>query len=236
MVLTSRAPSKLLWAAEDPRAAWMVATWWRHRATMAAVPRGDGRAVMLLPGLFNGDRSNIVLRRYLTRLGYRAQGWGLGRNLGVRTVGTDADRLIARVAVLAAEAGPVTLIGVSLGGIMARLVAHRRPDLVRAVITVASPYAGSGTGDQCLAAVRMDHGRAAGRPRRHRAQYGDRATAPGPRDRDLEPQRWAGRGRDLPRRRGPIGRGAQRPSGRAVEARGAGRGRSSAERRRWITR
>jgi pimeloyl-ACP methyl ester carboxylesterase len=138
------APAKSLWAAEVPRAAWMVATRWRHRAALAAAPPGDGRPVMLLPGLFNTDRSNIVLRRYLTRLGYRAEGWGLGRNLGVRSVGTDARRLIARVEAVAAQAGPVTLIGVSLGGIMARLVAHERPDLVREVITVSSPFAGSG--------------------------------------------------------------------------------------------
>lgn len=111
---------------------------------LAAAPPGDERAVMVLPGLFNSDRSNIVIRRFLNRLGYRAHGWGLGRNLGVRTVGLNAERLIARVEALAAAEGPVTLIGVSLGGIMARLVAHTRPELVREVITVASPYAGSG--------------------------------------------------------------------------------------------
>ncbi len=139
-----RPPSKVLWAAELPRAAWMVATWLRHRRALASAPRGDGRAVMLLPGLFNSDRSNFVLRRFLTGLGYRAQGWGLGRNLGVRTVGTDGERLIAAVEALAAGAGPVTLVGVSLGGILARLVAHRRPELVREVVTIASPFAGSG--------------------------------------------------------------------------------------------
>ncbi|MDP1027398.1 alpha/beta hydrolase [Sphingomonas sp. KR1UV-12] len=138
------APSKALWAAEVPRAAWMAATWWRHRAALDAAPRGDGRPVLLLPGLFNSDRSNAVMRRYLVRLGYRAEGWGLGRNLGAKTVGGDAERLIARVEQVARMHGPVTLIGVSLGGIMARLVAHERPDLVREVVTVSSPFAGSG--------------------------------------------------------------------------------------------
>ena len=99
---------------------------------------------MLLPGLLNTDRSNAVLRRYLARLGYDAHGWGLGRNAGARTIGPDGERLIERVAALAARAGPVTLIGVSLGGMIARLVAHRRPELVREVITIASPYAGPG--------------------------------------------------------------------------------------------
>lgn len=98
---------------------------------------------MLLPGLFNTDRSNAILRRHLGRLGHDAHGWELGRNLGARTIGRDGHRLIARVAALADRIGePVALVGVSLGGMMARLIAHRRPDLVRQVVTVASPYAG----------------------------------------------------------------------------------------------
>ncbi|MBN2972606.1 alpha/beta fold hydrolase [Roseomonas aeriglobus] len=112
-------------------------------ADLDAGLRGDGRPVMLLPGLFNSDRSNVALRIFLRRIGYDARGWGLGRNFGSRTIGAEAERLLDRVATLAHEAGqPVTLIGVSLGGIMARLVAHRRPDLVREVITISSPYAG----------------------------------------------------------------------------------------------
>ncbi|WP_343526682.1 alpha/beta fold hydrolase [Sphingomonas sp.] len=135
-------PSKALCAAELPRALWMGATWWRHRAELAAAPPGDGRTVMVLPGLFNTDRSNVVLRRYLATKGYRAHGWGLGRNLGVRSVGPDAGRLIARIESLATDGGPVTLIGISLGGIMARMVAQTRPDLIAGVVTISSPYAG----------------------------------------------------------------------------------------------
>jgi pimeloyl-ACP methyl ester carboxylesterase len=36
---------------------------------------------------------------------------------------------------------PITLVGISLGGMMARLAAHRLPGQVREVITIASPYA-----------------------------------------------------------------------------------------------
>jgi triacylglycerol lipase len=134
-------PSKTLWAAELPRALWMGATWWRHRASLTAAPEGDGRTVMVLPGLFNTDGSNIVLRRYLAAKGYRVHGWGLGRNRGVRSVGAEAERLIARIESLS-DQGPVTLIGISLGGIMARMAAQARPDLVAGVIAIASPYAG----------------------------------------------------------------------------------------------
>ena len=136
-------PSQWLRAAELPRAlhgAAALAGAWR------SLPRariGGGRPVMLLPGLVNSDRSLSLLRRYLRDLGYDARGWGLGRNLGVRATGIEAERLIARVRAFAQERGaPVSLVGVSLGGIMARIVAHRAPQAVARVITVASPYAG----------------------------------------------------------------------------------------------
>lgn len=141
---TPRAPSKLLWAAELPRAVWTVASWPRHRKALSAAPGGDGRPVMLLPGLLNSDISNSVMRRFLKRLGYDVHGWGLGLNFGARTVGADAERLIARVEAIVTRSGPVTLVGISLGGLIARLVAHCRPELVREVITVSSPFAGSG--------------------------------------------------------------------------------------------
>ena len=139
-------PSKLAFAVELPRAAWSVISLALYRDQLRAAPRGDGRPIMVLPGLVNSDLSNTVMRRFLNRLGYRAVGWGLGRNFGVRAVGPEAERLIAKVEKLHAETGAkVTLIGVSLGGIMARIVAHRRPDLVREVITVSSPFAGPPT-------------------------------------------------------------------------------------------
>lgn len=141
MVLT--APRKSQWAAEPWRMIGTVARIPAAWPELMTAPRGDGRPVMVLPGLFNVDRSNIVMRRYLSRLGYRVEGWRLGRNLGRRAVGDDAEILIARVRAFAVDAGePVTLIGISLGGIMARLVAHREPALVREVVTVSSPYAG----------------------------------------------------------------------------------------------
>ncbi|MFV0622908.1 alpha/beta hydrolase [Sphingomonas sp. ac-8] len=128
---------------EWPRAAWGLAqlslTW---RGLLSAPP-GDGRRVLVLPGLFNSDRSTALMVRYLNTIGYRASGWGLGRNLGRRTIGGEGERLLAIVAEAAEEArAPVTLIGVSLGGIMARLAAHLLPDRVAEVITVSSPYAG----------------------------------------------------------------------------------------------
>jgi pimeloyl-ACP methyl ester carboxylesterase len=114
------------------------------QAMLRAAPCGDGRPVMLLPGLGNSDRSLFVMRRFLNGLGYRVAGWRLGRNFGARTIGADGGRLFERIVDYRIEAGvPVTLIGVSLGGMMARWAAHRLGDAdVREVITVSSPYAG----------------------------------------------------------------------------------------------
>lgn len=137
-------PSKLAMAAELPRAAWTLGSLAFSRAKLMDAPAGDGRPVLLLPGLFTSDTSNVVLKRYLETLGYRAFGWELGHNLSLRTIGPDGVRLHARIAAIADDHGaPVTLIGVSLGGIMARFAAQRWPDLVREVITVSAPFAGS---------------------------------------------------------------------------------------------
>ena len=136
-------PTKAQWAAEPWRMIGTIARIPGAWPDLIKAPHGDGRPVMVLPGLVNSDRSNVLMRHYLRTLGYRVEGWRLGRNLGQRAIGANGEKLIARVRTMAEDAGePVTLIGVSLGGIMARFVAHREPALVREVITVSSPFAG----------------------------------------------------------------------------------------------
>lgn len=138
-----RAPDLRLLALEVPRAGLTLVRLAQQWSKLLRQARGDGRPVMLLPGLLNTESSNVVMQRYLAELGYAVQGWGLGRNLGTRTIGAEGERLIEAIAAMAEESGePVTVIGVSLGGIMARWAAHQAPELVREVITVSSPYAG----------------------------------------------------------------------------------------------
>ena len=115
----------------------------RSRIRLASAPPGDGHPVLVIPGFLASDRSTATLRAYLDRLGYRSEPWTLGRNLGMRSIGTDAERLMARIASVHERYGePVSLIGWSLGGVMARLAAHRRPDLICRVITLAAPFNG----------------------------------------------------------------------------------------------
>lgn len=102
------------------------------------LPRGDGHAVLLVPGFGTTDRSMKPLRRFLERLGYAAYGWEQGRNLGMKA--SVRDGLRERLKLIHAQSGgPVTLIGWSLGGVFVRELARSQPEKVRQVITLGSP-------------------------------------------------------------------------------------------------
>jgi pimeloyl-ACP methyl ester carboxylesterase len=115
----------------------------RLRASFAPTVRtdvaGDGRNILVLPGFMASDRTTSRLRRSLNAAGFRAHGWGLGRNGGVRA--DVFERLDARIDSIASE-GPITLIGWSLGGIIAREYAKRSRHPVCQVITLGSPFSG----------------------------------------------------------------------------------------------
>ncbi|WP_432769960.1 esterase/lipase family protein [Sphingopyxis sp.] len=112
---------------------------------LRASARGDGHPVLVLPGLLAGDRSTAALRGLLIKLGYDARAWDLGRNCGPRAIGTHGERLQTRVDALAQETGrKVSLVGWSLGGVFARLLARRMPARIRQVITLGSPFMDSG--------------------------------------------------------------------------------------------
>lgn len=109
-------------------------------------PRGDGHPVLILPGFMTSDRSTRSLRSYLEKIGYDPHAWALGRNLGPRAVGREGEKLLARLDAIHEICGQkVTLIGWSLGGVLARQVSRQRPELVRQIITLASPFTGDPT-------------------------------------------------------------------------------------------
>lgn len=142
---SARPPSAFLALTELPRA---LAEWGSY-ATLAGplhmtAPRGDGHPVLVLPGFMTTDASTTVLRRFLKRLGYDACTWDLGRNLGPRAVGREGEKLVAKIREIHERTGrKVSLVGWSLGGVLARMVARRAPDAVRQIITLGSPFAGS---------------------------------------------------------------------------------------------
>lgn len=101
-------------------------------------PRGDGHAVLVLPGFLASGRSTFPLRHILKKLGYKGHRWKLGRNLGPSGI-RDSD-VLARMHELRLRYGRrVSIIGWSLGGLYARELAWQAPDDVRMVITLGSP-------------------------------------------------------------------------------------------------
>lgn len=136
-------PSKLLALTELGRAALEFGALPIAAPLLMTAPRGDGHPVMVLPGFTTTDLSTTVIRRYLRQLGYDAHAWELGRNLGPRAIGWEGEKLVARLEAIYEKTGKkVSLVGWSLGGILARQLSRRRPDLVRQVITLGSPFAG----------------------------------------------------------------------------------------------
>jgi len=151
MASAASPPSRLLALTELPRAlADLSALPW-SAPLLASAPRGDGHSVLVLPGFLSTDAATTVMRRYLSSLGHDVHAWELGRNLGPRAIGQEGEHLVARLrAVHELTGNTVSLVGWSLGGIMARLVAARACDAVRQVITLGSPF----TGDPAATNVR----------------------------------------------------------------------------------
>jgi hypothetical protein len=103
------------------------------------VPMGDGHPVIVLPAFFCSDMMSRGLRDWLAALGYEVEGWGAGVNLGPRASAVAAvDALLQRST--EATGRKASLVGYSLGGVLARALANAHPDRVRRVITVCSPF------------------------------------------------------------------------------------------------
>jgi len=141
LTTTAQAPSLLWTLLEAPRALSEATSLLPAGKLLRDLPPGDGHPVLTLPGFLATDRSTRVLRRYVYEWGYDSFRWRLGRNLGPSKTRNLEQLLEARLEKLYKETGrTVSLIGWSLGGIFARELARRRPELVRCVVTLGSPH------------------------------------------------------------------------------------------------
>jgi pimeloyl-ACP methyl ester carboxylesterase len=133
-----RPPSDWLALTEAPRAILEFASFLALRPALSLLPRGDGHPVLVLPGFLASDTSTIPMRNLLTQLGYDAVGWDLGRNIQIT-----ATRVKAMGACLNAlhqrTGSKVSIVGWSLGGLLARELAKLHPEVVRQVISLGSP-------------------------------------------------------------------------------------------------
>ncbi|MBK1705667.1 alpha/beta fold hydrolase [Halochromatium glycolicum] len=125
----------------EVRAPWEHGAGIATRPLLSLAPRGDGHPVLVLPLLLGSDLTMQPLRQVLRKQGYAATGWGLGVNLGPRSGTFDA--CLQRLRDLNLEHGrKVSLVGWSLGGLYARAMALKAPELVRQVISLGTPLRG----------------------------------------------------------------------------------------------
>ena len=105
------------------------------------VEPGEGRPVLLIPGFMAGDGTLSTMARWLRQNGYRTHRAGIRANVGCSQ---DAcERIEERIEELAARSGSrVALVGQSRGGVLARVVAARRPDLVSGIVGLGAPTVG----------------------------------------------------------------------------------------------
>lgn len=105
------------------------------------VPRGDGSAVVVVPGFMASDATLWELHAWLGRIGYAAYFSRIGRNMRCPTL--HVERLVQTIdRAYEATGRRVTLIGHSLGGSLARAAAQQRPHKVARVVSLGSPVQG----------------------------------------------------------------------------------------------
>jgi triacylglycerol lipase len=98
----------------------------------------ESRAVMLIPGFLTGDQSLCLLGSWLKRSGHRT--CRAGMRLNVDCSQAAVARLEQCLERFCGEQGEQAfLVGQSRGGTFARVLAVRRPDLVRGIVTLGAP-------------------------------------------------------------------------------------------------
>ncbi|AOL94344.1 Alpha/beta hydrolase family protein [Porphyrobacter sp. LM 6] len=131
-------PPNRFWTLAEGRAMFELGAFFATRPLLGTLPRGDGHAVIALPGFMASNGSTQPMRGLLESLGYDAHGWNSGRN--IRVDEQLLSRLETQLARLNDDSGrKVSLVGWSLGGVLARELAKIHPERVRQVISLGSP-------------------------------------------------------------------------------------------------
>ncbi len=139
-----------------PEAARYVRRARSDRKARAALPYarhqrpGTAEPVLLIPGFMAGDYTLAGMATMLRGAGYRTYRSHIRMNMGCTREA--ADRLERRIEAIAARRGrKVSLVGHSLGGMLARGLAARRPDLIHGIVSMGSPVLAPGAVHDILA-------------------------------------------------------------------------------------
>jgi len=131
-------PPHRFWTFTEGRALLEFGAFYATRPLLTSLPKGDGHSVLVMPGFMASNRSTVPMRGVLSDLGYDAHGWDSGRN--VRVNEELIGKLEAQLIRLYEQSGrKVSLVGWSLGGVLARELAKLHPEMVRLVISLGSP-------------------------------------------------------------------------------------------------
>lgn len=117
----------------------LASSWFRPAVKVSGA--GRGQPVIVIPGMLTGDSTVQYLRRSLRASGFDAR----PSDISFHAVATteSVGRVARQLARVNAETGQiVALVGWSLGGLYARILAHRHPELVSAVVTLGTPFSG----------------------------------------------------------------------------------------------
>lgn len=99
--------------------------------------------VLLVPGFMAGDATLKGMAAMLRSAGYRTYRSQIHVNVGCTREA--ADRLERRIESIAIRRGrKVSIVGHSLGGMLARGLAARRPDLIHGIVSMGSPILAPG--------------------------------------------------------------------------------------------
>lgn len=126
------------------------------RKALAALPYvghhrpSTAEPVLLIPGFMAGDYTLAPMATMLRNAGYRTYRSHIRMNMGCTREA--ADRLERRIEAIAERRGrKVSIVGHSLGGMLARGLAARRPDLINGIVSMGSPVLAPGAVHDVLA-------------------------------------------------------------------------------------
>lgn len=122
----------------------------RRRTPYGSQPARVSEPVLLVPGFLAGDSSLGPMSRSLRNQGFRTYRADIRANVGCTLAA--AAQLEERLEEIHQRRGSrVRIVGHSLGGMLARGVAARRPDLVAGIVTMGSPMLAPGAHHASLA-------------------------------------------------------------------------------------